>query len=225
MCGKNNLSSIALTTTFWDVLDTDRAQQIEAELISRDKFWARLIAQGCTTFRQDLGRDSAIKIVSSLIDQRKERMVLQIQSEIVEEGKNIQETAAAAELSTDLLALKQQQEAEIERIRSGYQQAFAKRDEEHKAQLAKLKRDHDLVIESLLRSIAKLSKGEGGDISSGRRYGASEISGQAKAVLGDDQRTYTQTFHINNATFVYGAEDSQRALKRSRFTMSENDPG
>jgi len=99
LCGIDALRNVILTTTFWDQVPEDVASMREARL--KSKFWEPMIRCGCQVARfQPRTYESAW----SLIDRfdatahrpttQNLRPPLQLQREIVDEGKKLQETGA-----------------------------------------------------------------------------------------------------------------------------------
>lgn len=100
LCGEKDLAGIVLATTFWDRGNSDSHLRVEHELISEDKFWARPIAQGSKVFRVDSGYTSAEKIISYLV-QRKQKVILEIQKDIVDRKLALEQTAAGRRIQDD----------------------------------------------------------------------------------------------------------------------------
>lgn len=96
LVGDDALSNVILVTTFWDTVSLDLGQRREKELLTNKNFWGKMLEKGCQVRRlQNNGnREEALKIIESV---GMGKMTLQAQREIVEEGKNIKDTAAARE--------------------------------------------------------------------------------------------------------------------------------
>lgn len=106
LCGDNGLANVVLATTMWSSgVDEKTAVYREEQLRTQPDFWAKMVEKGSKIFRHDRGAASATEIVDYLIS-RKQTVVLDIQRELVDERKTLQDTAAGAEI-----------QAEIERLR------------------------------------------------------------------------------------------------------------
>jgi hypothetical protein len=46
LCGEKALKNVILVTMFWDKVDLAEGERREAELVSSDKFWGRMIKKG-----------------------------------------------------------------------------------------------------------------------------------------------------------------------------------
>lgn len=108
LCGSNNLSSVVLATTHWTNLLTGNAipeaqgREREDELKNTSKFWGGMIQRGSRVVRHDGTRTSALNIVSSIID-RRQRVVLDIQTQLIDQHRNLDDTTAAQALQSELL--------------------------------------------------------------------------------------------------------------------------
>lgn len=209
LCGTDNLDSVVLATNFWDTVDPDVGKMRELDLNTRNDQWQFMIEHGCSTFRQDSGKQSGAAILLHLIS-RKQRTVLQIQHELVDQDKNLGDTQAAEALSEEVLVLKRDHEAELMKVQEQYQKALREQDARHQIELERIKKEHEDYIQKLLKSIAVMTLDKDRGFSGGNEYASSNISGQARVVLGN------QSFHIQHATFTYSDEPTERRSKRPR---------
>ena len=116
ICGDTALQNVLLVSTRWNEVDEPTGASREQQL--REEFWAYMLGYGSTMARFYGNRESAIGIASQLVSRRS--IVLEIQREMVEEGKTLQQTAAGAFVNGDILELKAQYEhdiAELEKLR------------------------------------------------------------------------------------------------------------
>ena len=90
LCGPQALRNVVLTTTMWDKEDRLVALQREEEL--RENFWQPMLARGCQMARFHYTNQSAWGIIDRF--DISARRPLQIQEEIVNQKKNLRETAA-----------------------------------------------------------------------------------------------------------------------------------
>jgi hypothetical protein len=109
LCGDNSLASVALATTFWGMAKSDIEQSREAQLITRSDFWGHCVQKGSKVFRQDQGKDSAVNIINYLVNIRRP-VVLEIQHEMVDQNKTLDQTSAGVEIQGDLAKAQAEQE-------------------------------------------------------------------------------------------------------------------
>lgn len=94
LCGNNALSIVRLVTTHWDLLqDYNEGIRKEGEL--REVYWKAFLCGGSQTHRFEYSCSSAWQIISSLPMEHK---AIQVQEEIVDQGKALSETSAARSL-------------------------------------------------------------------------------------------------------------------------------
>ncbi|KAF2726579.1 P-loop containing nucleoside triphosphate hydrolase protein [Polyplosphaeria fusca] len=93
LCGEANLSNVILLTTMWDELK-DEAVGLGRERELRRDFWNVMEKKGSTVRRFDGSREMAEGLVCRLM--RKPNVVLDIQSELVDQGKRLDETKAGS---------------------------------------------------------------------------------------------------------------------------------
>lgn len=91
LCGNQNLENVVLLTTMWSELkDEGKGLQREREL--RREFWTTMEKNGSTIRRFDGSRSMAEAFVCRLM--RKDSIVLDIQDELVGQGKRLDQTKA-----------------------------------------------------------------------------------------------------------------------------------
>jgi hypothetical protein len=146
LCGDDSLGSVVLATTFWGMAKPDIEQSREAQLRTRPDFWGHFIQKGSKVFRQDQGKETATKIIDYLVSRRKP-VVLEIQREMNEQNKTLDQTGAGVEVQGDLAKAKAAHEAEMAAVRTDMQKALAKKDTEWQEELAAAK----IEIEEKLR--------------------------------------------------------------------------
>jgi hypothetical protein len=150
LCGEESLASVVLATTFWGSVDKDTALMREEQLKTKTDFWGGLIARGSSVFRQDDGQASAERIVSFLV-QRRHPVVLEIQREMVDGKKTLDETAAGGEVKAELQKAKLEYEKKLAELRQDMKQALAQHDKAWQAEIqrtkdefeAKMRRDEE----------------------------------------------------------------------------------
>lgn len=175
LCGTEALSSVVLATTMWDSLSKEKAEEREEELKTKPEFWGTLVERGCTVFRQDDGAESAKRIIRHIIEARSQRGassgILQIQEEIMVDGKELHETGAGTVLKEELeeklrehaakTASLEAELAELQRIlreeREREQKEWEKRDKEQR-DAEKRERAREEEITGLSEKLVKLAE-------------------------------------------------------------------
>lgn len=109
ICGQTALSNVLLVTSRWEGVDPATGAGRERQL--KDKFWAYMLGHGSNMSRFHGDRPSAVGLVSQLL--QKDTVVLQLQKELVSEGKQLEDTAAGAYVSNNLEKLKEKYQQEL----------------------------------------------------------------------------------------------------------------
>lgn len=112
ICGDDALKNVLLVTSKWaevePVLGSDRERQL------KQKFWSYMIERGSNMSRFHGDRDSAVSLISQLLC--KDTVVLELQSELVDRGKRLDQTAAGGYVSDKIDGLKKQYEDELDSL-------------------------------------------------------------------------------------------------------------
>ncbi|KAJ4993516.1 hypothetical protein SVAN01_01064 [Stagonosporopsis vannaccii] len=116
ICGKDALKNVLLVTSRWDGIEGSLGAEREKQL--KNQFWSYMVGHGSNMSRFHGNRPSAVGLVSQLLG--RPDVVLQLQRELVDEGKQLDSTEAGAYVSDNLdKQRKQYQEelASLERLR------------------------------------------------------------------------------------------------------------
>ena len=109
LCGDSTLKNVVLVTNMWGEVSKEVGEAREAELAREDIFFKPVLEKGARLLRHDNTVESTQEILRSIIGNQPRS--LRIQRELVDEKKDISQTAAGAELNRDLL-----QQAEKHRL-------------------------------------------------------------------------------------------------------------
>jgi hypothetical protein len=133
LCGEDGLRAAVFATTEWDTVSKDEGMAREAKILTNPVLW------GGRAFRQDKGLQSAAKIVDYLISTRSSPVVLDIQREMVEEARSLDQTAAGKELLMNINARRTSYEGELKDIEEEMPEALRLKDFEVHKELMKVK--------------------------------------------------------------------------------------
>lgn len=135
ICGESVARSVALVTTFWDVahakVETYReASQRETELTNTEKYWGSMQRLGSQAMRWEGTRASANSILTSLLRASGcgPLLVLQIQREMVDDGKDLDDTESGLEMTRHFGIIWQQLRQRLTLVASQYDEASRNRD-------------------------------------------------------------------------------------------------
>ena len=127
LCGEDYMSAVVLVTTMWGMfIDEARAVEVEKQLMS-DDFWGVPLSQGSQIFRDDNKRVSAEKIISYLL-QRRKKIVLAIQKQVVDDKMELEDTTAGLGIQANLNEQISICEKELEDLREEMDFASSRKD-------------------------------------------------------------------------------------------------
>jgi hypothetical protein len=129
--------NVTLVTTFWSGVEQKVGLEREKELIMT--FWADMINCGSRVFRFDGKRESGLEIIDVLL--LREKVILQVQRELVLENKNLADTAAGAYLNEALLFEKQRHEDELKRLEEEMRIALEEQDRRYRKEVLDLENE------------------------------------------------------------------------------------
>lgn len=121
LCGKRSLPSVVLATTMWSKSNRSQDEQRERELLDNPKFWGDMVNDGSKVLRHDNGRESATAIMKHILGNGS-RVTLEIQKEMAN-GATLDETGAGQEVQSDIAALREKYEKELNSLRQELQEA------------------------------------------------------------------------------------------------------
>jgi GTP-binding protein EngB required for normal cell division len=113
ICGTSSLRNVILASTRWDKVTESEGASRENRL--REHFWSYMISHGSTMTRYYGDRDSAVGMVSQLLGSS--NIVLDLQRQLVDEGRTLDQTSAGALINGDLTKHIVQSKAEIDSLR------------------------------------------------------------------------------------------------------------
>ncbi|KAG5658581.1 hypothetical protein KAF25_010762 [Fusarium avenaceum] len=121
LCGEGALKRVILASTMWDITNEEVAVMREKELKETNHFWGWMLSQGSSCHRYNNTPECARQIVLSLTG-RGPPIVTDLQTQMVDNGLSLEETAAGQDLNTALLKeikkLTQKQRALEEHIKA-----------------------------------------------------------------------------------------------------------
>ncbi|TFK29014.1 hypothetical protein FA15DRAFT_583185 [Coprinopsis marcescibilis] len=116
LCGESTLKNVIIVTNMWGNVEQEIGEAREAELATQDEFFKPVLDKGAKMMRHLNTVDSAQVIVRQVFPYQAE--ALQIQKEVVDEKKDLSQTAAADEIDRELKEIAEKQRLERERIQA-----------------------------------------------------------------------------------------------------------
>jgi chromosome segregation ATPase len=131
LCGDKTLKNVILVTNMWGEVSLEVGEAREEELVG--EFFKPVLDKGAQIARHHDTVKSAHDIIRRIM--KNQPIALQIQRELVDEHKNITETAAGQAARRDLNEQIKHHKAELKAIQEEMLRAQRKRDEETKREL------------------------------------------------------------------------------------------
>jgi chromosome segregation ATPase len=160
LCGSNNLNSVILATTHWSDAEGARiservGREREIELMGTEGFWGGMIEKGSVVMRHDGSTESAMDIVLKIV-KRKLRVVLDIQTQLVDEKRSLDDTDAAQALQAEIIRERKLFQEKLDQVQSDMKSALKEKDEEWQKQLEKDKKLYEDKIKKTHADTAAL---------------------------------------------------------------------
>jgi 50S ribosome-binding GTPase len=131
LCGAQCFPQVALVSTMWQLLQGSEAQALgeerEAELRSNDAFWGAMDKGRSRTFRH-FGEEKSARTIFQWFLDLKQKVVLNIQRELVDEELTLDQTEAGTFLQETSARVKENYEREIRQLQRAIDDAHQERD-------------------------------------------------------------------------------------------------
>ncbi|EIW84007.1 hypothetical protein CONPUDRAFT_119547 [Coniophora puteana RWD-64-598 SS2] len=133
LCGEKTLKNVVVLTNMWNEVSPEVGAAREHELADKDKFFKPVIDKGARMLRHTDTKESAHAVLRYLVNMQP--ATLQIQDELVNQHKEIGQTAAGSELSHELKEQADKHERELQALREEMLAALRAKDDEAKEEL------------------------------------------------------------------------------------------
>ncbi|KAJ7761969.1 P-loop containing nucleoside triphosphate hydrolase protein, partial [Mycena maculata] len=133
LCGESSLKNVVIVTNMWGEVGLEVGEAREAELASDERFFKPVLDKGARLLRHDNNVASAQTILQYLIGNQPR--ALRIQRELVDQGKDISQTAAGEELNRELAEQIKRHLQEMVVLQKEMKEAIREKDEETKKEL------------------------------------------------------------------------------------------
>ncbi|KAJ9610386.1 hypothetical protein H2200_005163 [Cladophialophora chaetospira] len=126
ICGDEPLKNVTIMTTFWDKEDAKVAAKREREMLEKADWWGYMMEKGARSRRFFNKEESAHAILQEFMDRN--RITLQIQTEMVEQGLEIKDTQAGSSLNVEITQLAKQHKEELRALEAKMDDAERRND-------------------------------------------------------------------------------------------------
>jgi membrane protein involved in colicin uptake len=139
LCGETSLKNVVLVTNMWGEVSHDVGEARERELASN--FLKPALDKGAQMVRHHNTKQSANDVVRRIMNNHP--VVLQIQRELVDQRKDITNTAAGEAVNTKLAEEAKRHEAELKKAQEEKARALRQKEEEAKRKMEEEKRKRE----------------------------------------------------------------------------------
>ena len=152
LCGEKTLKNVVLVTNMWGSVTPQQGAARERQL--KDKYFKAAIEKGAELRRYNNDLESGQTILREILG--KEPVVLKIQEELIDVGKDIGETGAVVELRRGILEVEGNYEREIKELEENMQRAEEEKDEESRQEFEEERRRMQEEKEDLRREYEEM---------------------------------------------------------------------
>lgn len=137
LCGDETLKNIVIVTNMWGEVSLEKGIAREKELQTDDILFKPVLQRGAVMLRHGNTASSAQAILRQIVNNHPQ--VLKIQKELIDEKKDISQTAAGVELNRELAELAQKHREELLNIQEEMKEALLAKDEETRQELEEVR--------------------------------------------------------------------------------------
>ncbi|KAL8405392.1 hypothetical protein RB596_004311 [Gaeumannomyces avenae] len=148
LCGPDALKMVILATTMWEQVNQEVGEAREEELRTTEEYWGCMVQRGSRIFRHTNNPDSALRLVRLFL--REHRLeTLAIQSEMVDNGWSLDQTAAGQELDSVLAKEREKFRRDLDYAQQQMKEAIEARDKESEEMLRQHQEETNKKIKAL----------------------------------------------------------------------------
>ena len=227
LCGDTTLKNVILVTNMWGEVSRDVGEARENEL-SRN-FFKPVLDKGAQMIRHYNTAQSAHDIILRIM--RNHPLVLQIQRELVDEHKDILDTAAGEAVNRELNEQIRRHQAELKAVQEGLMQALKEKDEETRkeleeetkklqGQMERIKKDSDGMASNYTAEKERM-EAKMREMGQEARRERQRVEAEYNRQMTDLNRRLQETSNASTAE----REKLQEEMKRLQDQLNESDDG
>lgn len=151
LCGANALKNVILATTMWEKVDPEDGMLREQDLMQEEDFWGYMVSKGSQVLRLMNNRTSAMEIIDVFASEYSSKVpvALELQEEMVDHQKSLDDTQAGEALVTELREQSERHRRELLEVKEEMKEALAAHDRESAGFLERSQREMERKIAQL----------------------------------------------------------------------------
>lgn len=130
LCGEGALSKVILATTMWENVDRADGELREKQLTETRDFWGFMCEKGSRILRHYNNKESAMKLLSYFASDKTQKVTLDVQRELVEGRKTLDETRVGKELDSAFAAERERLKQELKQLEEELKETIRGQNEE-----------------------------------------------------------------------------------------------
>ncbi|KAJ3541512.1 hypothetical protein NMY22_g3859 [Coprinellus aureogranulatus] len=213
LCGDSSLRNVVIMTNMWSEVNLELGEARERELAQEGKFFKPVLDRGARMVRNDGTLESGQALLHYFLGNTP--AALQIQREIVEEGKDILHTAAGEEINKVLIEQKKRHERDMLELQQEYEDALEAKDEDTRREIEAATEELKSKITRIEEDSHKLAsnfKEENEQFRQKIRDMESKAKQDAKRIEEQDEKV--SRIKRENKTLAQNVEDEKKRLRR-----------
>ncbi|KAI0925626.1 hypothetical protein AcV5_008311 [Taiwanofungus camphoratus] len=155
LCGDETLKNVVIVTNMWGEVSEEKGLARERELATDDILFKPVLQKGAQMMRHDNTYQCAMTILGQLINNRPK--ALRIQRELVDEHKDISQTAAGEELARELAELARKHREELQQVQKEMREALLAKDLETRKELEQVRKELESNVKKIENDRERLS--------------------------------------------------------------------
>ncbi|KAK2616065.1 hypothetical protein N8I77_002775 [Diaporthe amygdali] len=130
LCGEEAFSKVILATTMREDVKPADGERREKELTETKDFWGFMCEKGSHVFRHYNSKKSAMELLSYFADDKTQKVTLDVQRELVEGRKTLDETRVGKELDSAFAAERERLKEELKQLEQELKETIRGQNEE-----------------------------------------------------------------------------------------------
>jgi len=212
LCGDTTLKNVVLVTNMWGEVSRDIGESRENELSSN--FFKPVLDKGAQMVRHHNTAQSAHEIIRRIMMNRP--VVLQIQRELVDEHKDIVDTAAGEAVNRELNEQIRRHQAELKVVQEEMMQALKEKDEETRQELEEETRK----LQEQMEKIKKDSEGMASNYSAEKERMEAKMKEMEREAKKERQRAEAE-YNRQMADLNHRLREAARASAADRARLQQ----
>ena len=214
LCGDEPLKNVTLLTTHWDTEKRAVAEEREKQMMETEDWWGYMVSKGSKVRRFKNTEESAHDVLFDFMD--KERIVLQIQKEIVEQGLDVKQTQAGAALNVEVAQLVEKHSQDLAALEDKMTQAMQSRDLELQDLLERERKEKEKELARMQREQLAMER----DRSEDMRRMEQAFQDQLLRLVEDRKEREAQLLQLQQELTLERADSNRRV--QEAFEASES---